>query len=222
MGVTEYKGIFSLPPNPEPIMFKFDVSFFGTMDFWIVMFTLLFVDMFDTIGTLLGVGQHVGMVDKKTGKMPWMKKAFMVDAISTTAGAMIGSSTVTTFTESTSGIAAGGRTGLTSFTTACCFALSLFLSPLFLSMPGAATAPVLILVGSMMLSGVAKINFNDFSESVPSILCITIMAFACSIADGIALGLISYVGIKLLSGEFKKVSIATYILTALFILKFII
>lgn len=222
MGVTEYKGIFSLPPNPEPIMFKFDVSFFGTIDFWIVMFTLLFVDMFDTIGTLLGVGQHVGMVDKKTGKMPWMKKAFMVDAIATTAGAMMGSSTVTAFTESTSGIAAGGRTGLTSFTVACCFALSLFLSPLFLSMPGAATAPVLILVGCMMLSGVAKINFNDISESVPSILCITTMAFSCSIADGIALGLICYVGIKLLSGEFKKVSIATYILTALFILKFII
>ena len=222
MGVTEYKGIFSLPPNPEPIMFKFDVSFFGTMDFWIVMFTLLFVDMFDTIGTLLGVGQHVGMVDKKTGKMPWMKKAFMVDAIATTTGAMMGSSTVTAFTESTSGIAAGGRTGLTSFTVACCFALSLFLSPLFLSMPGAATGPVLILVGSMMLSGVAKINFNDISESVPSILCITTMAFSCSIADGIALGLICYVGIKLLSGEYKKVSIATYILTALFILKFII
>ena len=222
MGVTEYKGIFSLPPNPEPIMFKFDISFFGTMDFWIVMFTLLFVDMFDTIGTLLGVGQHVGMVDKKTGKMPWMKKAFMVDAIATTAGAMMGSSTVTTFTESTSGIAAGGRTGLTSFTVACCFVLSLFLSPLFLSMPGAATGPVLILVGSMMLSGISKIDFSNYSESIPSIICITIMAFSCSIADGIALGLICYVGIKLLSGEYKKVSIATYILTALFILKFII
>jgi AGZA family xanthine/uracil permease-like MFS transporter len=222
MGVTEYKGIFSLPPNPEPIMFKFDVSFFGTIDFWIVMFTLLFVDMFDTIGTLLGVAQHADMVDKKTGKMPWIKKAFMVDAIATTAGAMMGSSTVTAFTESTSGIAAGGRTGLTSFTVACCFALSLFLSPLFLSMPGAATAPVLILVGCMMLSGVAKINFNDISESVPSIICITTMAFACSIADGIALGLICYVGIKLLSGEYKKVSIATYILTVLFVLKFII
>ena len=222
MGVTEYKGIFSLPPNPEPIMFKFDVSFFGTMDFWIVMFTLLFVDMFDTIGTLLGVGQHVGMVDKKTGKMPWMKKAFMVDAIATTTGAMMGSSTVTTFTESTSGIAAGGRTGLTSFTVACCFALSLFLSPLFLSMPGAATGPVLILVGAMMLSGISKIDFSNYSESIPSIICITIMAFSCSIADGIALGLICYVGIKLLSGEYKKVSIATYILTALFILKFII
>ena len=222
LGVTEYNGIFSMPPNPEPIMFKFDVSFFGTIDFWIVMFTLLFVDMFDTIGTLLGVAQHADMIDKKTGKMPWIKKAFMVDAIATTAGAMMGSSTVTAFTESTSGIAAGGRTGLTSFTVACCFVLSLFLSPLFLSMPGAATAPVLILVGCMMLSSVAKINFNDVSESVPSILCITMMAFACSIADGIALGLISYVCIKVLSGEYKKVSIATYILTALFVLKFII
>lgn len=221
LGVTEYNGIFSMPPNPEPIMFKFDVSFFGTIDFWIVMFTLLFVDMFDTIGTLLGVAHHADMVDKKTGKVPWMKKAFMVDAIATTAGAMMGSSTVTAFTESTSGIAAGGRTGLTSFTVACCFVLSLFLSPLFLSMPGAATAPVLILVGCMMLSSVAKINFNDVSESVPSIVCITMMAFACSIADGIALGLISYVCIKVLSGEYKKVSVATYILTVLFILKFV-
>jgi AGZA family xanthine/uracil permease-like MFS transporter len=162
------------------------------------------------------------MVDKKTGKIPWIKKAFMVDAISTTAGAMMGSSTVTTFTESTAGITAGGRSGLTSFTVACCFILSLFLSPLFLSMPGAATGPILILVGASMLSGVSKINFSDYSESIPSILCITIMAFACSIADGIALGLISYVGIKLLTGKAKSVSVATYILTALFILKFII
>ena len=222
LGVTEFKGIFSLPPNPESIMFKFDISFVGTIDFWIVMFTLLFVDMFDTIGTLLGVAQHAEMLDKKTGKIPWIKKAFMVDAISTTAGAMMGSSTVTTFTESTAGITAGGRSGLTSFTVACCFILSLFLSPLFLSMPGAATGPILILVGASMLSGVSKINFSDYSESIPSILCITIMAFACSIADGIALGLISYVGIKLLTGKAKGISFATYILTVLFILKFII
>ena len=222
LGVTKYNGIFSLPPNPEPIMFKFDVSFFGTIDFWIVMFTLLFVDMFDTIGTLLGVAQHADMVDKKTGKMPWIKKAFMVDAIATTTGAMMGSSTVTAFVESTTGIAAGGRTGLTAFTVACCFVLSLFLSPLFLSMPGAATSPVLILVGFMMMSSLGKIDFSDYSECIPSILCITTMAFACSIADGIALGLISYVAIKLLSGEYKKVSIATYILTALFILKFVL
>ena len=222
LGVTEYNGIFSMPPNPEPIMFKFDVSFFGTIDFWIVMFTLLFVDMFDTIGTLLGVAQHADMVDKKTGKMPWIKKAFMVDAIATTTGAMMGSSTVTAFVESTTGIAAGGRTGLTAFTVACCFVLSLFLSPLFLSMPGAATSPVLILVGFMMMSSLGKIDFSDYSEGIPSILCITTMAFSCSIANGIAMGLLCYVGIKLLSGEYKKVSIATYILTALFVLKFII
>lgn len=222
LGVTEYNGIFSMPPNPEPIMFKFDVSFFGTIDFWIVMFTLLFVDMFDTIGTLLGVAQHADMVDKKTGKMPWIKKAFMVDAIATTTGAMMGSSTVTAFVESTTGIAAGGRTGLTSFTVACCFVLSLFLSPLFLSMPGAATSPVLILVGFMMMSSLGKIDFSDYSEGIPSILCITTMAFSCSIANGIAMGLLCYVGIKLLSGEYKKVSVATYILTALFILKFVL
>ena len=222
MGVTEYKGLLALPPNPEPIMFKFDIAFLGTIDFWIVMFTLLFVDMFDTIGTLLGVAPQVDGTDKRTGKMPWIKKAFMVDAISTTAGAMMGSSTVTTFVESTAGIAAGGKSGLTSFTVACCFILSLFLSPLFLSMPSAATGPVLILVGFLMLSSVSKIDFSDYSEGIPAVLCITLMAFSCSIADGIAFGLISYVGIKLLTGKAKGISFATYILTVLFILKFII
>ncbi len=222
MGVTKYNGIFSLPPNPESIMFKFDISFVKTIDFWVVCFTLLFVDMFDTIGTLVGVGEHTDMRDKKTGKMPWMKKAFLVDAVGTTAGAMMGSSTVTTFIESTAGIAVGGRTGLTSFVVACCFVLSLFLSPLFISMPGAATGPILILVGFLMLSGMSKIDFSDYSESIPSVLCITTMAFACCISSGIAVGLISYVAIKVLSGKAKKVSIPTYILTILFILKFIL
>ncbi|MBR3871954.1 MAG: NCS2 family permease [Paludibacteraceae bacterium] len=222
MGVTQYTGIFSLPPSPESIIFKFDISFLGTMDFWIVVFTLLFVDMFDTIGTLLGVAQHASMVDEKTGKMPWIKKAFMVDAISTTTGAMLGSSTVTTFVESTSGIAAGGRTGLTAFTVACCFIVSLFLSPIFVAMPGAATGPALILVGFMMMSSMSKIDFSDYSEGIPSVLCITLMAFSCSIANGIAMGLISYVGIKVFTGKAKKVPIPTYILTALFILKYIV
>lgn len=222
MGVTHYNGIFSLPPSPESIMFQFDLSHVATIDFWLVVFTLLFVDMFDTIGTLLGVAQHASMVDEKTGKMPWMKKAFMVDAISTTTGAMLGSSTVTTFVESASGIAAGGRTGLTAFTAACCFILSLFLAPLFVAMPGAATGPALILVGFMMMGAMAKINFADYSEAIPSVLCISMMAFTCSIANGIAFGLLSYVAIKLLSGQAKKVPIPTYILAGLFLLKFIL
>lgn len=222
MGVTHYNGIFSLPPSPKSIMFQFDLSHVATIDFWLVVFTLLFVDMFDTIGTLLGVAQHASMVDEKTGKMPWMKKAFMVDAISTTTGAMLGSSTVTTFVESTSGIAAGGRTGLTAFTAACCFILSLFLAPLFVAMPGAATGPALILVGFMMMGAMAKINFADYSEAIPSVLCISMMAFTCSIANGIAFGLLSYVAIKLLSGQAKKVPIPTYILAGLFLLKFIL
>lgn len=222
MGVTHYNGLFSLPPSPKSIMFQFDLSHVATIDFWLVVFTLLFVDMFDTIGTLLGVAQHASMVDEKTGKMSWMKKAFMVDAISTTTGAMLGSSTVTTFVESTSGIAAGGRTGLTAFTAACCFILSLFLAPLFVAMPGAATGPALILVGFMMMGAMAKINFADYSEAIPSVLCISMMAFTCSIANGIAFGLLSYVAIKLLSGQAKKVPIPTYILAGLFLLKFIL
>ncbi len=222
MGVTHYDGIFSLPPSPKSIIFQFDISHVATLDFWLVVFTLLFVDMFDTIGTLLGVAQHASMMDKKTGKMPWMKKAFMVDAVSTTTGAMLGSSTVTTFVESTSGIAAGGRTGLTAFTAACCFILSLFLAPLFVAMPGAATGPALILVGFMMMGAMTKINYADYSEAIPSVLCISMMAFTCSIANGIAFGLLSYVAIKVLSGQAKKVSIPTYILAGLFLLKFIL
>ena len=222
MGVTHYTGVVSVPPSPASIVCQFDWSHVATVDFWLLVFTLLFVDMFDTIGTLLGVAHHTDMVDKKTGKMPWMKKAFMVDAVATTIGAMLGSSTVTTFVESTSGIMAGGRTGLTSFTVACCFIMSLFFAPIFVAMPGAATGSALILVGFMMLSSVVKVDFSDYSQAIPSVLCITMTAFSCSITNGIAFGLLSYVAIKLLAGEVKKVPISTYILAALFVCKFIL
>ena len=221
MGLTKYTGLVALPPNPEAIMLQIDFSFLASFDFWIVVFTLLFVDMFDTIGTLLGVAQHASMLDKD-GNMPWIKKAFMVDAIATTTGAVIGSSTVTTFVESTSGIAVGGRTGLTSFVVACCFIVSLFLSPIFVAMPGAATGPALILVGFMMMSSLSKIDFSDYSEGIPSILCITVMAFSCSIANGIAMGLVTYVSMKLYSGKAKEVSFATYLLTGLFVFKYML
>lgn len=220
MGLTHFDGLVSLPPSPQPIMFKFDLTQVATVDFWVVVITLLFVDMFDTIGTLLGVAQHTQMMDKN-GKMPWMKKAFLVDAIATTAGAAMGSSTVTTFVESTSGIAAGGRTGLTAFVTGLCFLVSLFLAPLFLAMPDAATGHVLVLVGFMMMSSVVKIDFSNYAEAVPAILCMVMMAFSCSIANGIAFGLISYVAIQLLSGNAKKVPMSTYVLAVLFVLKFL-
>ncbi len=219
MGLTHFEGVFSLPPSPAPIMFKFDITQVATVDFWVVVVTLLFVDMFDTIGTLLGVAQHTQMVEKD-GKMPWMKRAFMVDAIATTTGAVMGSSTVTTFVESTSGIAVGGRTGMTAFVTGMCFVISLFMAPLFLAMPDAATGHVLILVGFMMMSSVTKIDFSNYAEAVPAILCVVMMAFTCSIANGIAFGLISYVAIQLLAGNAKKVQISTYVLAVLFVCKF--
>jgi AGZA family xanthine/uracil permease-like MFS transporter len=219
MGLTSMNGIFAMPPSPVSIMGQFDITQLASVDFWVVVVTLLFVDMFDTIGTLVGVAEHTNMKDKD-GKIPWMKKAFMVDAIGTTVGAMMGCSTVTAFVESTSGITSGGRTGLTSLVTGVCFLLSLFLAPLFLSMPAAATGQALILVGIMMMSGMSKIDFSDYSESVPAVICITAMAFTCSISNGIALGIISYVAIQLLAGHFKKIPIATYILAALFVCKF--
>lgn len=219
MGLTHLSGVVSLPPSPQSIIGQFDITQLASVDFWVVVVTLLFVDMFDTIGTLLGVAEYTNMKDKD-GKMPWIKKAFMVDAIGTTVGAMFGSSTITTFVESTSGIASGGRTGLTSLVTGVCFLVSLFLAPLFLSMPAAATGQALILVGVMMMSGMSKINYSNYGELVPAVICMTTMAFTCSISNGIALGLISYVAIQLFAGRVKQVSIATYILAALFVCKF--
>ena len=187
----------------------------------IVVFTLLFMDMFDTIGTIVGVATKTGMIDKN-GKIPRLKQAFMVDAIGTTVGSMLGTSTITTFVESASGVGEGGRSGLTSFVTAVCFLLSLFLAPFFLSVPGAATAPVLILVGLMMMTTVLKVDFTDYSEAIPAFMCIIIMPMAYSISEGIVFGVISYVLINLLTGKYKKLSIGMYILAAIFVLKFFV
>ena len=186
----------------------------------VVVFTLLFVDIFDTIGTLVGVSNRAGMIDKN-GRIPHLKKAFLVDAVGTTAGAMLGTSTVTTFVESASGVAEGGRTGLTSFTTAVCFAISLFLAPFFLAVPGAATAPVLVLVGLMMMSQIQKIDFGDYAESIPAFICIIMMPLAYSISEGIALGAISFVLLHLLTGKYKRVSVATWILAIAFMVKYL-
>ena len=221
MGITNFGGIFSAPPSIEPIIWQFEWHNIFTKDMVIVVFTLLFMDMFDTIGTIVGVATKTGMIDKN-GKIPRLKQAFMVDAIGTTVGSMLGTSTITTFVESASGVGEGGRTGLTSFVTAVCFLLSLFLAPFFLSVPGAATAPVLILVGLMMMTTVLKVDFSDYSEAIPAFMCIIIMPMAYSISEGIVFGVISYVLINLLTGKYKKLSIGMYILAAIFVLKFFV
>ena len=220
MGVTHFDGIFSAPPSIEPVMGQFVWDQIFSKDMLIIVFTFLFVDMFDTIGTIVGVSVKAGMVDKD-GKIPHLGKAFLVDAIGTTVGAFLGSSTITTFVESTSGISAGGRSGLTAFVTAMCFVLALFLSPFFLCVPAAATGPILAIVGLMMLSLITKINFDDYTESVPAFICMIFMPMAFSISDGIVLGLLSYVFINLLTGNFKKMSVGTYILAILFLYKYL-
>lgn len=221
MGITKFDGIVSTPPSIEPIFWQFEWHNIFTKEMIVVVFTFLFVDIFDTIGTLVGVTTKAGMMDKN-GKIPHLKQAFMVDAIGTTAGAMLGTSTITTFVESASGVGEGGRSGLTAFVTAVCFLLSLFLAPFFLSVPGAATAPVLILVGLMMMSSVLKVDFTDYSEAIPAFICIIFMPLAYSISDGIVLGMISYVLINLLTGKYKKLTIGMYILAAIFVLKFFV
>lgn len=220
MGITHFDGIVGMPPSIEPIFFKFEWDKIFTKDMVVIIFTFLFVDMFDTIGTLVGVSTKAGMVDEN-GRIPHLKKAFMVDAVGTTAGAMLGTSTITTFVESASGVGEGGRTGLTSFTTGICFLVALFLAPFFLSVPGAATAPVLILVGLMMMSQVTKINFSDYSEAIPAFICIVMMPMAYSISEGIVLGLLSYVLINLLTGKLKKITVSMIILAVIFCFKYV-
>ena len=220
LGITQLDAVVGMPPSMEPIFFKFEFDKIFTKEMVIVVFTFLFVDIFDTIGTLVGVSNRAGMIDKN-GRIPHLKKAFLVDAVGTTAGAMLGSSTITTFVESASGVAEGGRSGLTSFTTAVCFLIALFLAPFFLAVPGAATAPVLVLVGLMMMSQVQKIDFGDYAESIPAFICIIMMPLAYSISEGIALGAISFVLLHLLSGKYKRVSVATWILAIAFVIKYL-
>lgn len=220
MGITEFKGVVSMPESVEPIFFKFEWDKIFTLDMLVVVFTFLFIDMFDTVGTLIGVSTKAKMVDEK-GNIPHLKQAFMADAIATTAGAVLGTSTTTTYVESASGVAQGGRTGLTAFTIAVCFAVALFFSPLFLSVPGAATAPVLILVGMLMMEPVRNIDFDDATEAIPSFICLVMMPLAYSISAGILLGMIAYVLINMICGKFKKLTPTMYILAILFILKYI-
>ena len=220
LGVTQFNGVMSTPPSMEPIFCKFEWTKIFTSEMFVIVFTLLFVDLFDTIGTLIGVATRAGMI--KNGKIPHLKQAFMVDALATTSGAIMGSSTVTTFVESAAGVEQGGRSGLTAFVCGLCFLVSLFFAPLFLSIPSAATAPVLVLVGVMMMSSVVEINFREYSEAIPAFICFVMMPLCYSISDGIVLGMLSYVIINLCAGKYNKLSIGMYILSAFFLLKFLV
>lgn len=209
-------------PSMMPTFMKMDFSIVFSLDFVVIMFAFLFVDMFDTLGTLIGVASKADMLDKD-GKLPRIKGALLSDAVGTTVGAMCGTSTVTTFVESASGVAEGGRTGLTSLVAAVLFGLSLLLSPIFLAIPSFATAPALIVVGYLMLTSVTKIDFNDMTEAIPCFIAIIAMPFMYSISEGISMGVISYVVINVITGKAKekKISLLMYILAVLFILKYI-
>ena len=220
MGVTDFKGVLSMPESVEPTFCQFEWEKIFTLDMLVVVFTFLFIDIFDTIGTLIGVCTKANLVDKD-GNIYRITPAFMADAIATTAGAMLGTSTTTTYVESAAGVDQGGRSGLTAFAVGCCFAVTLFFSPLFLSIPSSATAPVLILVGLLMIEPIKKIPFSEFTESIPAFICIIMMPLTYSISHGILLGMISYVVINMLCGKFKKITVMMYILTILFILKYI-
>ena len=207
-------------PSLAPVFAKFSFKGVPVLEFIVIVFAFLFVDLFDTIGTLIGVASKADMLDDE-GKLPHIKGALLADAVGTTAGAVLGTSTVTTFVESASGVSEGGRTGLTSLTTGILFLLSLFLSPIFLAIPSFATAPALIIVGFYMLSAVTEINFSDAAEGIPAFICIVAMPFFYSISEGIAMGVISYVALHLISKKSKKVSPVMVVLAVLFLLKYI-
>ena len=209
-------------PSMAPTFMKMDFSIVFSLDFVVIMFAFLFVDMFDTLGTLIGVASKADMLDKD-GKLPNIKGALLSDAVGTTVGAMCGTSTVTTFVESASGVAEGGRTGLTSIVAGILFALSLLLSPIFLAIPSFATAPALIVVGYLMLTSVTKIDFSDMTEAIPCFIAIIAMPFMYSISEGISMGVITYVAINLITGKAKekKISALMYVLAVLFVLKYI-
>ncbi|MDR1319364.1 MAG: NCS2 family permease [Treponema sp.] len=222
MGVTMIPEGWAPLGSPEaPLLFRFNFSSIASFEFFTVFFTFLFVDIFDTVGTLVGVTTQAGLIDKN-GNIPRVKQALLADAVGTVAGAALGTSTVTSFVESTAGVAAGGRTGLTALSTGLLFLVSLLLSPLFLLIPGAATAPALIMVGFLMMKPVTSIDFTDPTEGIPAFLAIVMMPFAYSIAEGIVYGVISYVLLKIVTAKFRDISIVTWVLFIIFILRFVL
>lgn len=225
-------GMFSVIPNLSagfgipslaPTFMHMDFSRVISLDFLVIMFAFLFVDLFDTLGTLIGVASKADMLDKD-GRLPRIRGALLSDAIGTSVGAMLGTSTTTTFVESAAGVAEGGRTGLTGVVAAILFGLALFLSPIFLAIPSFATAPALIIVGFLMITSITKIDFADFTETIPAYICMIAMPFMYSISEGIAMGIISYVVINVITGNAskKRISLLMYILGILFVLKYIL
>lgn len=214
-------ALFSMPASVAPTAMKMSFDGIQILEFAVVVFAFLFVDMFDTLGTLIGCASKADMLDEE-GKLPGIKGALFSDAVGTTVGAMLGTSTITTFVESSSGIAEGGRTGLTSIVSGLLFLLALFFSPIFLTIPSFATAPALVIVGFLMIQQVTKIKFDDLPEAIPAFITIFAMPFMYSISEGIALGVISYVVINLVVGKAKKITLLMYVLAVLFILKYIL
>ena len=221
LGVTEFKGIVSAPESIAPIFCQFEFDKIFSVDMLVVVFTFFFIDMFDTVGTLVGVCTKAKMMDEN-GNIYRVKQAFMADSIATTVGALLGTSTTTTYVESAAGVAQGGRSGLTALVVGGCFVIAMFFSPLFLSIPSAATAPALIIVGLLMAEQIKNVNFDDFSESIPAFVCMLMMPLTYSISNGILIGMITYVLMNMICGKFKKLSPAMYILAFLFILKYIL
>ncbi len=211
MGVTNMEGfgLVSAPASLSPIFFQFEWANILTVDMVLVLLTFLFVDMFDTVGTLIGVSTKAKLIDKD-GKIPRVKQALFADAIGTTAGSCLGTSTVTTYVESATGVEEGGRSGMTALTVAILFGLALFFSPLFMIIPAAATAPALILVGLFMMSPIKEIDLEDFTESIPAFLTLVIMPLTYNIANGIVFGILSFVILKTFSGKTKEVPALTY------------
>ena len=220
LGIVPWpEGIVSPPPSLSPILFKMDLKTAFNFGLIPIIFTFTFVDIFDTMGTLVGVASKANMLDKE-GRLPRIRQALAVDAVGTIAGAALGTSTVTTYVESASGVAEGGRTGLTSLVTGVLFLLALFFSPIVAAIPGQATAPALILVGLFMMEPVLKIDFSDYTEAIPAFLTIILMPLTYSIAEGLVMGVLSYVVIKLVSGRFKEISPVMFILAVFFVIRF--
>ena len=220
MGITQFSGLVSLPDSVGPLFMKFEWSSILSLDMLVVVLTFLFIDMFDTIGTVVGVSVKSGMVDED-GHVDKVNEILLADAVATTAGACIGSSTTTTYIESAAGVAEGGRTGLTSFVIAACFAISLLFSPLFLAIPSAATGAVLVIVGVMMMAPIKSIEWDDYREAIPAFLTAVMMPLSYSIAHGIMLGMITYVVLYACTGKIKQVTPTMWVLAILFVLRYI-
>ncbi|MBO9154909.1 NCS2 family permease [Chitinophaga sp. GCM10012297] len=224
LGITHWPagGLpVSLPPDISPIAFQLEFEKVFSLDMVVILFTLLMVNLFDTVGTLIGLCNKAGLLDAQ-GRIPRAKQALFADAVGTTAGALLGTSVVTAYVESASGIASGGRTGLTAVTVAAMFLLALFFAPLFAMIPAAATAPALIIVGMLMMGAVVKINFEDVTEAIPAFLAIVMMPYTYSIAEGIVFGMLSYVLLKVFTGRHKEISPVMYVLAVLFVMSFLL